>query len=69
MTEPKRIIGGHDTKIEFNCDVYVDPKTGDIYTISHDSEGMPLTVFDRQATGMWRPAGRSIRPKNLRTGG
>ena len=63
MTEPKRIIGGHDTKIEFNCDVYVDPKTGDIYTISHDSEGMPLTVFDRQANGNVAPSREIDTPK------
>ena len=51
MTEPKRVIGGLNTKIEFNCHVYVDPKTGDLYTISHDSDGMPMTVFNRQAKG------------------
>ncbi|MSO19873.1 MAG: hypothetical protein EXQ56_05305 [Acidobacteria bacterium] len=51
MTEPKRIIGGLNTKIEFNCHVYIDPKTGDLYTISHDSDGMPMTVFNRQAKG------------------
>ncbi len=63
MTEPKRVIGGHNTKIEFNCDVYVDPKTGDIYTISHDSEGMPLTVFDRQANGNVSPSREIDTPK------
>jgi hypothetical protein len=51
MTEPKRTIGGLNTKIEFNCGVYVDPKNGDIYTISHDSDGMPMTIFNRQAKG------------------
>src|SRR3990172_4508280 len=25
MSEPKRVIGGHHTKIEFNCGLYVDP--------------------------------------------
>jgi DNA-binding beta-propeller fold protein YncE len=63
LTEPKRIIGGHRTKIEFNCDVYVDPRTGDIYTISHDSEGMPLTVFDRQANGDVAPTREIDTPK------
>ena len=63
MTEPKRIIGGHKTKIEFNCDVYVDPKSGDIYTISHDSAGMPLTVFDRQANGDVAPSREIDTPK------
>ncbi|HWP83555.1 MAG TPA: hypothetical protein VNN17_00055 [Terriglobia bacterium] len=63
MTEPKRVIGGLKTKIEFNCDVYVDPKTGDIYTISHDSEGMPLTIFDRQASGDVAPSREMDVPK------
>lgn len=63
ITEPKRIIGGLNTKIEFNCDVYVDPKNGDIYTISHDSEGMPLTVFDRTARGNVSPVREIDTPK------
>ena len=63
ITEPKRVIGGLNTKIEFNCDVYVDPKTGDIYTISHDSESMPLTVFDRQASGNVAPSREIDTPK------
>ena len=25
LSEPKRIIGGRNTKIQHNCDVYVDP--------------------------------------------
>ena len=63
MTEPKRIIGGLNTKIEFNCHVYVDPKTGDLYTISHDSDGMPMTIFDRQAKGNVPPTRELDVPK------
>jgi hypothetical protein len=37
FTEPKRIIGGSYTKIEFNCGLYIDPPTGDIYSISNDT--------------------------------
>jgi len=46
MTEPKRVIGGLQTKIEFNCDLYIDPKTGDIYTIAHDSGGIHWPIAD-----------------------
>lgn len=63
MSEPKRSIGGLNTKIEFNCSVYVDPKTGDIYTISHDSDGMPMTVFNRQAKGNVPPTRELDVPK------
>src|SRR5262245_62528667 len=37
MTEPKRIIGGLNTKIEFQCGLYVDPKNGDIYAVNNDT--------------------------------
>jgi 6-phosphogluconolactonase (cycloisomerase 2 family) len=63
MTEPKRTIGGLNTKIEFNCGVYVDPKNGDIYTISHDSDGMPMTIFNRQAKGNVPPTRELDVPK------
>jgi hypothetical protein len=63
MTEPKRVVGGLNTKIEFNCHVYVDPRSGDIYTISHDSDGMPMTVFNRQAKGNVPPTRELDVPK------
>jgi hypothetical protein len=63
MTEPKRVIGGLTTKIEFNCHVYVDPKSGDLYTISHDSDGMPMTIFSRQAKGNVAPTRELDVPK------
>ncbi|MCH8268058.1 MAG: hypothetical protein IH846_11105 [Acidobacteria bacterium] len=63
MTEPKRVISGLQTKIEFNCDLYIDPKTGDIYTIAHDSGGMPLTIFSRQAKGDVPPTREIDTPK------
>src|SRR5438094_10198285 len=31
LTEPKRIIGGTNTKFEMVCGVYIDPKTKEIY--------------------------------------
>jgi DNA-binding beta-propeller fold protein YncE len=48
--EPKRVIGGPLTKVEFNCGLYVDPKTGDIYSVSNDTLDT-LTVFSRDARG------------------
>ena len=50
MTEPKRIIGGPSTHLEFNCAVYIDPQTGNIYSVNNDTEDH-LVVFDRQSRG------------------
>lgn len=50
MSEPKRVIGGHRTKMEFNCALYIDPKTGDIYSINNDTIDT-LVTFSRNARG------------------
>lgn len=50
MTEPKRIIGGLKTNIQFNCGIYIEPKSGDIYAVNNDTV-QKLVVFSRQAKG------------------
>ena len=50
MTEPKRAIGGVKTKVEFNCGLYVDPRTGEIYSVSNDTVDT-MVVFSRRAEG------------------
>ncbi len=50
MTEPKRILAGDHTKIEFQCGLYIDPKNGDIYAVNNDTVDT-LVIFDRQAKG------------------
>ena len=50
FTEPKRMVGGINTKLEFNCGLYVDPKTGDIYSINNDTVDT-MVVFPRNARG------------------
>jgi DNA-binding beta-propeller fold protein YncE len=50
MTEPKRVIGGHETEVEFNCGLYVDQKTGDIYAVNNDTLDK-MVVFNREAKG------------------
>jgi hypothetical protein len=50
LSEPKRIIGGRNTKIQHNCDVYVDPETGDIYSINGDITQY-LTVWTHDQKG------------------
>ncbi|MCH7979173.1 MAG: hypothetical protein IH935_09385 [Acidobacteria bacterium] len=50
MSEPKRMIGGLNTKIEFQCGLYIDPASGDIYAVNNDTVNT-LVIFDRQAKG------------------
>lgn len=49
-TELKRIIGGLNTKIEFQCGLYIDPANGDIYAVNNDTIDT-LVVFSRKAIG------------------
>jgi DNA-binding beta-propeller fold protein YncE len=50
LSEPKRMIGGLNTKIEFQCGLYIDPANGDIYAVNNDTVDT-LVIFDRQAKG------------------
>ena len=54
MTEPKRVIGGIDTHIEFNCGLYVDQASGDIYSVTNDTIDT-LTIFSREKRGNVSP--------------
>ena len=55
LSEPKRVISGHETKVEFNCGLYIDPTTGDIYSVNNDTLDT-LTVFSRNAKGNAHPS-------------
>ena len=55
LSEPKRIISGHDTNVEFNCAIYIDPKSGDLYSVNNDTLDT-LTVFSRNQSGNAHPA-------------
>ncbi len=50
MTEPKRVIAGKNTNIEFQCGLYVDQASGDIYAVNNDTQDK-LVIFSRQAQG------------------
>jgi DNA-binding beta-propeller fold protein YncE len=50
FTEPKRIIAGSKTKISENCGLYVDPFSGDIYSVNGDTANY-LTVWSREKKG------------------
>ena len=53
-SEPKRIIGGLNTKIEFQCGLYIDPVNGDIYAVNNDTIDT-LVIFSRKAVGDVKP--------------
>ena len=54
FTEPKRVLGGLQTHLEFNCGLYIDPNNGDLYSINNDTVDL-MTVFPRNAQGNVRP--------------
>jgi 6-phosphogluconolactonase (cycloisomerase 2 family) len=54
FTEPKRIVSGDKTEIQFNNGLYVDPKNGDIYSVESDV-GDKLVVFPHDASGNVAP--------------
>jgi DNA-binding beta-propeller fold protein YncE len=61
MTEPKRILGGPDTNLEYACSVYVDPETGDIYGVNNDTMNY-LPIFGRDQKGNAVPKRRIQTP-------
>jgi len=48
--EPRRQIGGPTSDVQFNSCVWVDPGSGNIYTVENDT-GDSIVVFDNKATG------------------
>ena len=54
FTEPKRVLGGIDTKLEFNCGLYIDPVSGDMYSVNNDTVDT-MVVFPRGAEGNLEP--------------
>ncbi|MCH8267888.1 MAG: hypothetical protein IH846_10250 [Acidobacteria bacterium] len=50
MTEPRRIIAGDQTGLEFVCGLYLDQPTGDVYVINADTAAQ-MQVFTRSQEG------------------
>jgi DNA-binding beta-propeller fold protein YncE len=50
VSDPARVIGGLNTKIEFQCGLYIDPVTGEIYAVNNDTVDS-LVIFSRKAVG------------------
>lgn len=54
FTEPKRVIQGDKTFIQFNNGLYVDQANGDVYSVESDT-GDKLVVFEHDAGGNVSP--------------
>jgi len=54
LTEPKRIIGGDQTRTEMLCGAYIDPRTLDVYVTNNDTQDW-MPVFSRNAKGNVAP--------------
>src|ERR1041385_1601477 len=54
FTEPKRIVMGDKTQLQFNNGLYVDPKTSEIYSVESDT-GDKMVVFPNNADGNIAP--------------
>jgi hypothetical protein len=54
FSEPKRIIAGENTHIQFNNGLYVDPKNGDVYAVESDV-GDRMIVFGQEQHGNVKP--------------
>ncbi|HYR85410.1 MAG TPA: hypothetical protein VE422_15090 [Terriglobia bacterium] len=60
FTQPKRVIQGLETEIQYNNGIYIDPKNGDIYSVETDT-GDEIVIFPREANGNVKP------PRTLKT--
>ncbi len=55
MTEPRRIIAGDQTGLEFVCGLHLDQTTGDVYVINADTAAQ-MQVFSRTQQGNVPPS-------------
>jgi DNA-binding beta-propeller fold protein YncE len=69
MTEPRRIIAGDRTGLEFVCGLHLDQTTGDVYVINADTAAQ-MQVFARTQQGNVAPSrvlntGQEIRGRGI----
>jgi DNA-binding beta-propeller fold protein YncE len=53
-SEPKRLISGSKTQLQFNSALYIDPKNQDVYSVENDT-GDSIVVFAHDANGDVEP--------------
>src|SRR5947207_1782394 len=53
-SEPKRVVSGPKTQLQFNSAIYIDPKNGDVYSVENDT-GDSIVVFAHDSAGDVEP--------------
>ena len=61
FSEPRRVIQGENTFLEYVCGIYIDPESGDIYAINNDTLNW-MTVWGRDAEGNVAPKRKLATP-------
>jgi 6-phosphogluconolactonase (cycloisomerase 2 family) len=61
FSEPRRVIQGESTFLEYVCGIYIDPESGDIYAINNDTLNY-MTVWGRDAQGDVAPKRKLATP-------
>ena len=61
FSEPRRVIQGENTFLEYVCGIYIDPESGDIYAINNDTLNW-MTVWGRDAQGNVAPKRKLATP-------
>jgi 6-phosphogluconolactonase (cycloisomerase 2 family) len=64
LKEPKRILQGPETELQFNNGLYIDPQNGDIYSVESDV-GDKMVVFSRDASGNVKPKRKLTTPHRV----
>ena len=69
LTEPRRVIAGDQTGLEFVCGLHLDQTTGDVYVINADTAAQ-MQVFSRSQEGNVPPSrvlntGHEIRGRGI----
>lgn len=61
FSEPKRVVQGDKTFLEYVCGIYIDAPSGDIYAINNDTLNW-MTVWGRDAKGNVEPKRKLATP-------
>src|SRR6266705_878294 len=67
VADPRTVITGNKTRVDFVCGVALDPINREIYTVNNDTAA-DMLVFKYDATGNV-PASRTLRPAPVSTWG
>src|SRR6266850_4813157 len=67
VADPRTVITGNKSRVDFVCGVAIDPRNKEIYTVNNDTAA-DMLVFKYDASGNV-PASRSLKPAPVSTWG